>query len=412
MRAPAMVSIAIDAKRNATEPARIVHCAARPRRTPQPSVRPSGANMATADAALRGPVNWNSAAAAMTDASTAMRRPQRMTSSMMGSGASSTATGGARRPTAAMIAVRAARIAPSVRPRVGCRRVDDVITARSERPGRTRASRPLLPGVGQEGQFAGPLDRHRERPLVARTVPGDAPRQNLAALGHEPAQAVDLFVVDVGRLLSAERADLALGPPPVIAARPRFSVSGVGHSDPPWVARCLERDVLVGPALGGLVAAGGGGRRRLTRAGGGLCAVEEADPVRDDLGDLALLSVLGFVRPDLQPPLDGHHPALRQVLADLLRGLSPGHDVDEVGLPVALLILERPVHREREARHRRAARHVPKLRIPRQPADQDDAVIHRRPPLRPPELRRRLRPGSMAQAPVQRARGPVRLPWP
>jgi len=50
----------------------------------------------------------------------------------------------------------------------------------------------------------------RERALVARAVAGDAPGQNLAALGDEPAQAVDLFVVDVGRLFRAERTDFAL----------------------------------------------------------------------------------------------------------------------------------------------------------------------------------------------------------
>src|SRR5882757_4655795 len=64
--------------------------------------------------------------------------------------------------------------------------------------------------IGRErkhGRDAGALDRVLELALVQRARSGDAARKNLAALGDELLQRLDVFVVDVLELLDAELAD-------------------------------------------------------------------------------------------------------------------------------------------------------------------------------------------------------------
>src|SRR5205807_10091465 len=109
-------------------------------------------------------------------------------------------------------------------------------------------------------------------------------------------------------------------------------------------------NILVRTALGGFIRRRGGrGRRRGGRLRGRRLrralpsAIQEPDPIRDDLGDLPFLAVLGFVGAKLQPAFHRYHPALGHVLADLLRQFPPGHDIDEVRLAVPLLVPERPV---------------------------------------------------------------------
>src|SRR5690606_40130064 len=79
--------------------------------------------------------------------------------------------------------------------------------------------------------------------------------------------------------------------------------------------------------------------------------VEEADVIRHDFSNPASASVLRLVTARLQPPLYGHQAALIQVVGADLRELAPRDDGEEVRLPVALLVLERPVHRDAECRH-------------------------------------------------------------
>src|SRR5699024_12642556 len=58
---------------------------------------------------------------------------------------------------------------------------------------------------------------------------------------------------------------------------------------------------------------------------------------------------------DLQPALHHGHAALGEVLADELRSAAPGHHVDEIGLLLAALGLEVPVHGQGEGRDGGAA---------------------------------------------------------
>src|SRR3954451_12340931 len=63
--------------------------------------------------------------------------------------------------------------------------------------------------VGQQRELTGALDGGRDLVLVPAAGAGDATRPDLAALGHEPAQAGDVLVVDELDLVLAIRAGLA-----------------------------------------------------------------------------------------------------------------------------------------------------------------------------------------------------------
>src|SRR5882724_12186980 len=67
------------------------------------------------------------------------------------------------------------------------------------------------------------LDGGLELALVHRARARDAPRENLAALGHERPDQLDVLVVDVVNLVRAELADLA--PAEQRAALPLFLVA-------------------------------------------------------------------------------------------------------------------------------------------------------------------------------------------
>src|SRR6188474_2030191 len=72
---------------------------------------------------------------------------------------------------------------------------------------------PLSTGgrVGQEGDLASVLDRDGDVPLVLDAVAGHTTRADLAAVGDELAEQRGVLVVDTGRLLLAELANLLLG---------------------------------------------------------------------------------------------------------------------------------------------------------------------------------------------------------
>lgn len=57
--------------------------------------------------------------------------------------------------------------------------------------------------------MSGPLDGFRQKPLVAGAGAAGAAGDHLTAFGHELTELTDGFVVDAGRLLDTEGADLA-----------------------------------------------------------------------------------------------------------------------------------------------------------------------------------------------------------
>src|SRR4051812_22017862 len=73
--------------------------------------------------------------------------------------------------------------------------------------------------VGQQCDLAGVLDRDGDVPLVLDAVAGHPTRADLAAVGDELAEQGGVLVVDTGRLLLAELANLLL----------RLAEYGLGH---------------------------------------------------------------------------------------------------------------------------------------------------------------------------------------
>src|SRR3954467_14286919 len=65
--------------------------------------------------------------------------------------------------------------------------------------------------VGQQGDLAGVLDGDGHVALVLDAVAGDPTRADLAAVGDELPEQRGVLVVDAGRLLLAELANLLLG---------------------------------------------------------------------------------------------------------------------------------------------------------------------------------------------------------
>src|SRR5207244_761520 len=93
-------------------------------------------------------------------------------------------------------------------------------TIGSTRTTRATVARRALRGhtvrVGQQRHLASVLDRTRDLTLLLRVVTGHASSADLRSVGHEPAQQVDVLVVDVVDALLDEDARLLLRTPSVV----------------------------------------------------------------------------------------------------------------------------------------------------------------------------------------------------
>ena len=77
----------------------------------------------------------------------------------------------------------------------------------------------LAHAVRQQRHLAGDADRPRHLALLLRGVAGDPPGADLGALRHEPAQQVDVLVVDAGDALGVEDRHLLLLRPAAVGRR-------------------------------------------------------------------------------------------------------------------------------------------------------------------------------------------------
>ena len=126
------------------------------------------------------------------------------------------------------------------------------------------------------------------------------------------------------------------------------------------------------PAAGAAAPCGTNWPPRLAAA---LAGAEELDVVGDDLDGLALGAVLGVPLAPGELALDAHRAALGEVLRAVLRGAAPDGDVEVVRRVLPFLAaLDAIVDGDAERGHRGAGRGVAELRVPRQVADEDDAV--------------------------------------
>src|SRR5512134_760124 len=101
-----------------------------------------------------------------------------------------------------------------------------------------RALGPLrlfLAGEGNERDVPAPLDRDGDLSLVPGAVAGDASGQNLAPLGNEEPERLDVLVIDEGRFVDAEAAHFLadLEPSPLFAARTRSAVISIAPAGSP-----------------------------------------------------------------------------------------------------------------------------------------------------------------------------------
>src|SRR5690242_13426899 len=93
----------------------------------------------------------------------------------------------------------------------------------------------LLHDVGQQGEEAGALDRLGQFALLLGRNRGDAARHDLAALGNEARQQLDVLVVDRRRVRSAERAGLAAAEERTPGAAGTAGGRGGAHASVPSV---------------------------------------------------------------------------------------------------------------------------------------------------------------------------------
>jgi len=63
-----------------------------------------------------------------------------------------------------------------------------------------------LGGEGHEGDVAGTFDRRAELALVSGTIAGDTARNDLATLGDQIAQALNILIIDIDDLICTEPA--------------------------------------------------------------------------------------------------------------------------------------------------------------------------------------------------------------
>src|SRR3990170_3884618 len=119
----------------------------------------------------------------------------------------------------------------------------------------------VLRRVRQQSDDAGALERHRQLALVLGAGARLAARLDLRALGQVAAEAVDLLVIDLVRLVGAERAHLPAAPVAVVLVALLGSGNG-RHTGRPRLGS--EGDGVVE-----FVAAGGWGGWARGSAGGG-----------------------------------------------------------------------------------------------------------------------------------------------
>src|SRR4051794_20523766 len=224
-------------------------------------------------------------------------------------------------------------------------------------------------GVGQQRHLAAVLHSYRDVTLVLAAVAADAAGTDLAAVGDELPQQSGVLVVDVGRLVLAELADLLLGLANGWLGHRRSSKESRRGSCGPPAEACCERASSGGQegafSEGRLLGRTGGRRPRVARTAAETAATTTAaasaeaaatltargagdlgrgvpqrgaDLVDLQLDDGALLAFLGLERALLEPAGHEDPRAAGQRLGDVLRRLAPDVAAEEQRLAVLPLL--------------------------------------------------------------------------
>src|SRR5215218_3662713 len=209
-------------------------------------------------------------------------------------------------------------------------------------------------------------------------VAGDPAGADLAPVAHEPAQQVDVLVVDVVLLLGAELTELALG----------LALEGaLGHADAAFrgpLAALLERRLVVelttlagpGRAARPVAAAARAAPAGALDLGGGELEAG-ADLVGLDLGDGALLALGGLPGAGPEPADHDAAGALLEGLGHVLGLLAPDVDPEERGLPVlpGVALTDPGGDGQPEVGHGRPVGGEAQLRVVGQVADEHHLVV-------------------------------------
>ena len=74
--------------------------------------------------------------------------------------------------------------------------------------------------------------------------------------------------------------------------------------------------------------------------------------------------------------MHGHHAALGKILGDKLRCAAPGHDVQEICLPLLALLYKIPVARNAHRAHAHSRRRGAQFRVSYQPPHNRNNIQH------------------------------------
>ena len=251
--------------------------------------------------------------------------------------------------------------------------------------------------VGQKSDLTGALDGLGELTLMHGAGTGGTAGKNLAALRKEPAKLRGVLVINESGLVHAELANLsaATGLRIVLIKRHGSGTSFFKKSDEFKSERQLTvvfqlfigagRDLRSRSALrGGIVSAviSGLTAKAVSVAVLGVAAgivvalaVAEIDIISLNVPRGTVVAFFVLPLAGLHPAGDNDHASLVEVLADKFAGLTPGGDIEKVGLAFAAgAPAEITVDSDTERRYVHTALGGTQLRLTGQTAHDDDVV--------------------------------------
>jgi hypothetical protein len=190
-----------------------------------------------------------------------------------------------------------------------------------------------------EGDIAGAPDGDAQLALMSGTVAGNTAWDDLAPLGDQVSQALDILIVDIIDLIRTKAADfLPLKPPfgrhrSLASFLPKISIPMPAHA---WRV-ALEWHVIL---FHGVPFTHPPGNSTLSRPAR---LRQELHAKRNDFVFAALLPLLTFPRAILETAFHEDRLTLTQILATALRLLPEHGHIDETGIIFPLVSLFHPV---------------------------------------------------------------------
>jgi hypothetical protein len=227
-----------------------------------------------------------------------------------------------------------------------------------------------LGSEGHEGDIAGAFDRCAELALVSGTIAGDTARNDLATLGDQIAQSLDVLIIDVDDLICTE-------PAYFLARKAPFCRHDVYTS---WLIRRAYGVVANDPTSlkGDVVIVASFTLRSVTRESPLACACrfrQELNPISQDFMLATLLSLLALPGAILQASFDEDGPAFVQVLTTALGLFAKDDDIDKAGVIAPLIpLFDAIIHCQPQPGNRCPRWCIPDFGVPSEVAQEYNAV--------------------------------------